>query len=216
MVRIIKTPEVRKKEILMAARELFQTLGYNQTSVNAIIQKAAISKGTFYYYFHSKNEVLSYIAYEIVKEMTKQVKFTANIPEMNALEKMKMLLRGQSDSFDAGYEIVDHLHKPENRELHERINTEIVLEFGPIITKVVEQGNKEGHFNVEKPLETVQFLLAGSVFLFNPNAFAWSKKQIISRTIAMQTTVERALGAKKGSLSFLLVSYDSSSKKKKK
>ncbi len=82
MVRILKKPEERKKEILEVAKELFQSLGYNKTSVEAIIEKAGISKGTFYYYFSSKNEVLSYIAHDTLKEMVIEAQKIQNIKEI--------------------------------------------------------------------------------------------------------------------------------------
>ncbi|MFX0070858.1 MAG: TetR/AcrR family transcriptional regulator [Candidatus Hermodarchaeota archaeon] len=216
MVRTLKKPEERKKEILEAAKELFHTLGYNQTPVNAIIKKAGIAKGTFYYYFRSKNEVLSCIAYDTVKEMVKEAQKIVSIKEINALEKLKKLLRGQSESFDTGYKIVDHLHQPENRELHESLNIEIIKKFGPIIAKVIEQGILEGHFSVERPLETIQLILAGSQFLLTTNLFDWSESQEHSITLAMQSMIERSLGAKKGSFSFLREPYKISSYQKTK
>ncbi len=210
MVRILKKPEERKKEILEVAKELFQSLGYNKTSVEAIIEKAGISKGTFYYYFSSKNEVLSYIAHDTLKEMVIEAQKIQNIKEMNALEKMKLLLRGQSESYDTGYEIADHLHRPENRELHERINAEVIKTFSPVIAEVIQQGIDEGYFNIERPLETVQLILAGSQFLFNSDIFNWSETQIYSLNSAMQSIIERSLGVKIGSFSFLQKPYNSS------
>ncbi|MCK4578956.1 MAG: TetR/AcrR family transcriptional regulator, partial [Candidatus Marinimicrobia bacterium] len=54
MARVLKEYDERKTEFLDAARELFYSLGYEQTSVNTIIEKVGVSKGTFYHYFKSK------------------------------------------------------------------------------------------------------------------------------------------------------------------
>jgi AcrR family transcriptional regulator len=57
-MRVIKEPEERRNEILDTAETLFFTKGYGKTTVNDILQAIGIAKGTFYYYFKSKEEVM--------------------------------------------------------------------------------------------------------------------------------------------------------------
>ena len=58
MVRTIKKYDERRVEFLNTAQELFFTKGYEQTAVEAIIKKMRLSKGTFYYYFKSKDALI--------------------------------------------------------------------------------------------------------------------------------------------------------------
>lgn len=51
----------KKLNVILTAKQLFATKGYNNSSIQDIIEKSNISKGTFYNYFTSKNEFL--IAY---------------------------------------------------------------------------------------------------------------------------------------------------------
>ena len=55
---ISKEGDVRKQELLDAALQLFTEKGYEGTSINDIIKKVGVTKGAFYYYFKSKEEVL--------------------------------------------------------------------------------------------------------------------------------------------------------------
>lgn len=48
----------RKKKVMTAAHRLFVEKGYAATSVQDILDQSGISKGTFYNYFPSKNELL--------------------------------------------------------------------------------------------------------------------------------------------------------------
>ena len=48
----------RRAEILDSAQKQFFLKGYETASVNEIIEAAGISKGTFYHYFESKDELL--------------------------------------------------------------------------------------------------------------------------------------------------------------
>ena len=54
----MKKGEKRKQELLKTAYEMFITKGYENTSVDEIIDKAGIAKGTYYYYFASKEQML--------------------------------------------------------------------------------------------------------------------------------------------------------------
>jgi len=48
----------RRHELLDAALELFSTRGYHQVSMDQIAGKAGVSKGTVYWYFDSKDDLL--------------------------------------------------------------------------------------------------------------------------------------------------------------
>ena len=54
----MKKGERRKLELLQIAYRLFLTRGYENTSVDEIIEEAGIAKGTYYYYFESKEQML--------------------------------------------------------------------------------------------------------------------------------------------------------------
>ncbi|WP_337048504.1 TetR/AcrR family transcriptional regulator [Serratia fonticola] len=204
MVRTVKTPEVRRAEILQAASELFQEIGYESTSVDSIVRSAGIAKGTFYYYFKSKDEVLAALAQQLCAEMVARSQIIADDPQMGAIEKFCAIIAAQNQTVEAGQALVEDLHRPENRALHERSNIETVLAFGPILATVVEQGNQEGVFQVDDPLSTVQFILAGSLFLFGHQMFSWTPEEQAARMQAMLLLIERAFGAVAGSFAAVL------------
>ncbi len=58
MVRTVKDPEVRKTEIIKSARRFFQTRDYDKTTMQDVMVELGIAKGTIYYYFKSKEELL--------------------------------------------------------------------------------------------------------------------------------------------------------------
>ncbi|CAI1954002.1 TetR/AcrR family transcriptional regulator [Serratia fonticola] len=204
MVRTVKTPEVRRAEILQAASELFQEIGYESTSVDSIVRSAGIAKGTFYYYFKSKDEVLAALAQQLCAEMVARSQVIADDPQLGAIEKFCAIIASQNQTVEAGQALVEDLHRPENRALHERSNIETVLAFGPILAAVVEQGNQEGVFQVDDPLSTVQFILAGSLFLFGHQMFSWTPEEQAARMQAMLLLIERAFGAVAGSFAAVL------------
>ena len=203
-MRVTKAPEIRRAEILEVAKCLFQTQGYAATSVDAIVRSAGIAKGTFYYYFKSKEDVLDELAQQVATDMAKASQAIVDLPNVGAIEKLCQIISVQSHIEDDQQDVVESLHRPENRALHNRINVEIILIFGPILASVITQGNQEGVFQVDDPLSTVQFILAGSLFLFGHDHCPWNEQEKAERQVAMFILIERALGAKADSITSIL------------
>lgn len=65
-MRITKEHDERRNEILDTAEKLFYTKGYTKTTINDMLQEIGIAKGTFYYYFKSKEEVMHAMIERIV------------------------------------------------------------------------------------------------------------------------------------------------------
>ena len=59
---------VRKKQVINHAKELFLEKGYRNTSIQEIIEGSGISRGTFYNYFPSKNELFIAVYDSFLKE----------------------------------------------------------------------------------------------------------------------------------------------------
>ncbi len=203
MARIVKTAEERTLEIIQAAQKLFMEKGYSNTSIQAIINEVGVAKGTFYYYFSSKEDVLEAIVNYTLDDLLKQAQQVADDETLDAVSKMQLVLSNINVADDDSNNVVEYLHQPKNRELHEMANVQIVLRLSPILAKIVEQGNKEKVFKVKRPLETVQLLLCGSQFLLDGGLFAFNKQEIKERQLVIQEIIEKALVAKSGTFSFM-------------
>ena len=71
-----KKPEERRNEILDTSEILFRTKGYTKTTINDILQTVGIAKGTFYYYFRSKQEMMDALVMRFIHnnvEITKTI-----------------------------------------------------------------------------------------------------------------------------------------------
>ncbi|MBR6476951.1 MAG: helix-turn-helix transcriptional regulator, partial [Lachnospiraceae bacterium] len=68
-----KEAEERKKEILDAAEELFIARGYDETSTSDILEKVGIARGTLYYHFKSKEEILDALIDRIMQEAARRM-----------------------------------------------------------------------------------------------------------------------------------------------
>jgi AcrR family transcriptional regulator len=203
MAKKSEKPVNRRLEIIQISEELFYKQGYNETSVNDVIEKIGIAKGTFYHYFKSKEEVLKAIVQKTLDELIEQAELIINDKNIDAKNKMKKIFFESNKKDGEEIKITKSLHQVENRALHEEINIQIVIRFTPIIEKIVKQGKKEKVFKINNAFEKIQFLVTASQFLFDEGLFNWNEREFKKRRKAMQEIFEKVLGAKKGDLEFI-------------
>lgn len=196
MVRISKDPEERRSEILDAAQELFMAQGFEETSVTDIVKKIGVAQGTFYYYFESKDAVLSAVLDRFIVYLESEFQKVTGNPEMTAKQKFQALLDFESMfSFFMGSEaLAGYIHREDNIGLHQRFMDRFFAVLIPLLTGVVRQGVAEGSFDTPYPLETIEILLMGiggfiHQYYFGDTQVYTDKKR------AMDNIVERLLGA---------------------
>jgi TetR/AcrR family transcriptional regulator len=70
-----------KRDIFESAIKTFSTNGYDGATMEEISSSAGVAKGTFYYYFKSKDEVFKYIITEGISLLREQIKSIIKGPE---------------------------------------------------------------------------------------------------------------------------------------
>lgn len=77
--------------IINAAWSLFYEQGYEDTTIDEIVEASGTSKGSFYHYFEGKDALLGSLSY-LFDEKYEQLKDEID-PDMNAFEKLLLLNR---------------------------------------------------------------------------------------------------------------------------
>jgi AcrR family transcriptional regulator len=203
MKRIVKKAEVRRLEIIKASRELFLTHEYEKTSMQDIIEKLQIAKGTIYHYFKSKAELMDAVVQDIVDEYIIEVERRIAKAEGNALQQMQALVSASKVEDDLA-EIRDIIHRPGNLALHTHLLAVTICKLAPLYSKIIEKGCQEGIFQCKHPLECAEFMLAGIQFLTDLGCFPWTYEQLCRRASAFPELIESLLHAKQGSFCFLI------------
>ncbi|MDP8203693.1 MAG: TetR/AcrR family transcriptional regulator [Candidatus Tenebribacter mawsonii] len=93
MARIVKKAAERRSEILQKAQELFYKYGYTKTSVNMVIEALGISKGAFYHYFKSKEEMLDCLSDRLMQSIISKIESAINSTNLNAIEKLNIMYK---------------------------------------------------------------------------------------------------------------------------
>ncbi len=86
-----KRQEAAKKtrqSLLQAAKALHQEKGLTNTSVDEIVSRAGVSKGSFYVYFKRKEDIASELAFLPFEELIQSL----DVSSISALERLKRFL----------------------------------------------------------------------------------------------------------------------------
>jgi AcrR family transcriptional regulator len=205
MARIVKNSDERRGEIIKAARELFQIKDYKNATIQELIDKLNIAKGTFYHYFTSKQALLEAVVEDIVDEELRRKESllqSSRVRNLNALEKIKILII-DDETASVNERILDNLHHPENTEMHTKQLGRYITKLAPLYAGIFKQGCDEGTFNSEHPLEGAEFIIAGVQFLTDEGFHPWGDAVLNRRMEAIPFLIEAQLGSLAGSFSFL-------------
>lgn len=139
-----KYPEVTEEKILDAAMRLFLEKGYDNTTIQDIVdQLDGLSRGAVYHHFKSKEEIMDAVGDRMFKE-NNPFRAVMERTDLNGLQKLKELVRlNQSDKarMDINKQSLPILKNP-------RVLAGIVesnrTSLTPYFYKLIEEGNRDG------------------------------------------------------------------------
>ena len=191
----MKKGERRKQELLEIAYMLFLSRGYENTSVDDIIDEAGIAKGTYYYYFESKEQTLEeVIGMMIEKEIEAAESFLlspAPVPQkiVGIIASIRPAPEEQT--------IEGALMRPDNMIMHQKIKRRLVEKVVPLLSRVVEEGVEQGVFACDHIPERVRMMLLLSNELFDEGRFTDRDVDVFI------DLTEKLLGAQSHSMDFI-------------
>ena len=191
----MKKGEKRKGELLQIAYRLFLSQGYENTSVDEIIEAAGIAKGTFYYYFQSKEQMLEAVIGMMIEkeaEVARQV-LASGMPVPQKIVGIVSSVRPTQEERP----IEEALNRPENVLMHDKLQRQLLADILPLLSRAVEEGVRDGLFACDHIPERVRMLLLLSCDLFDEGQYTEADVDVF---IDM---MEKLLGAAPGTMGFV-------------
>ncbi|AYB43173.1 TetR/AcrR family transcriptional regulator [Paenibacillus lautus] len=201
-MRIVKKAEERKNEILNAADTLFGQKGFDGTSTNDILEKVGIARGTLYHHFKSKEDIMDALIdrYAVrLLDRAQAVALDKSIPVIERIIRVVMALNISGDG-ESSKEIMEHIHKPQNALMHQKIHKVIINGVPPILTDIIREGIEQGLFSTPFPYECMEMVVIYANTVFDEDLVTMTDEERGQRILAFVCNVERLLGAESGSL----------------
>lgn len=188
----------KRNEILDVAEKLFSKKGYDKCTVNNILDDVGIAKGTFYYYFKSKEEVLDSIINRVTEMIVERVKKVASNPDLSPVEKLINSILSMRVESEVDNEFMERLHKPENALIHQKSLTLMVTRITPILDNIVGEGISQGVFKSDFPKQYMQIFLTSTSTLLDDGIFHLSEEEQQMTIRALVALLEKMLGVADG------------------
>ena len=205
LMRIVKNAEERKMEILDTAEHLFETQGFDNTSTNDILNEIGIARGTLYYHFKSKAEILDAIISRLTRQLLEKAKKLIekkNVPLSQQLTLIMLKLNVSCGNFN--HKILEQVHKPQNALMHQKIQAHLLSELTPLISTLIKEGIAQGIYQTDYPEEVAEmlFLYANTIF---DDLTEYSEEEKQKKTAAFVFNLERLLKMEQGSIKTCLL-----------
>jgi AcrR family transcriptional regulator len=203
-MRVVKKAEERRNEILDAADELFSQKGFDGTSTNDILEKVGIARGTLYHHFKSKEDIMDALIERYNVRLLGAAEEIAADKSIPVVERIIHVVMALNISGGSSNEIMDHIHKPQNALMHQKIQKVIINGVTPILAGIIREGIEQGLFNTPFPYECMEMVVIYANTVFDDDMVQMTNEERVLRIQAFVFNIERLLGVESGSLMHIM------------
>jgi AcrR family transcriptional regulator len=212
MARVTKEPDVRRDELLDVALGLCATAGFETMSIEQITTAAGVAKGTFYHYFTSKQDLMWQLVRRFGDSLFAFMEERMRGETGDALERLRALMLASAawkmERMDSAMSYLPFLFMEDNYALRHKLYSEWLERTRPLLLDIVEQGAREGTFQVDDPDGATSIVLG---LWFDAANRLWERAiaapdedsfvdNLVRGTKAIWLAEERILGVPPGSL----------------
>ena len=213
--RIVKSPEVRRKEFFEATNQFLYSIGYQKMSIKMLTEHLGVAKGTFYHHFKSKEDLLTQWVFFRMKPVIDQQESIVRESGKSAIEKLNTIWAisrsWKLENLDMIISLMRIMYHDHNLKLREEMNRQSAELSSSMMQILLEQGVAEGEFKAISAMELSRILpRINQLFaddmarrLLNINQDVHSADHLLSSAEEWQALLERILGAAPNSLNIV-------------
>lgn len=197
----------KKTRILDAMQELMAEGKGNTVTVSEIAKKAGIGKGSIYYYFQSKNDIIEGVIERSYSRVLEAGRNLAASEDISVFQKLEIIHRA---CLDAARElrrqemIGSFSEQQQSALIHQKFSRIIITELKPILTDILRQGVREQVIQCDYPEEYAHITLLFLTVSLD-NSLVPLKPEELSRTLLAFTQMqERGLNIPAGIFHFVI------------
>lgn len=145
--------ERRRQQIIVAAKRVFSTKGFNKATMEDIAREAELSPGTLYLYFKNKEELYASLSLRILQYLHIRVEHVNNEKTMDPAQKLHALVDAMYDVYDFDPLTIINMFHLQSSETLKNLSSELLEEIEALsrksigaISKIFEEGTQQGLF----------------------------------------------------------------------
>ena len=186
-----KYPEVTVEKILDAAQRLFLEKGYDNTTIQDIVDELdGLSKGAVYHHFKSKEEIMDAVG-DRMFFTNNPFEAVRNRSDLNGLEKLREAIRiNQTDDSRTDLNIQSMPIYKDPRLLMEMIDSNRRI-LTPYFQELLEEGNRDGSMHTEYTREIAELLPLLTSLWMLPSIFPATKDEMKRKFIFLGDMLDK-------------------------
>ena len=195
-------------KILDALQTLLENKDMKTISVSEIAQEAGIGKGSFYYYFPSKEAIWEALVARNYEKPLETAKNLAKQTDISPFTRMAMIFqacRSSSSVFLKQRQSAMYNSAQDQAFLHQKYISHLISELKPEVTAIIEQAMQEGSTHCLSPSALAEIVLIVLTVKLD-NTLVPSSEDEIEKTIQeLIHLLEKGSGTPEGALNYLTV-----------
>jgi TetR/AcrR family transcriptional regulator, cholesterol catabolism regulator len=152
-------------KIIKESIDLFDRKGFSKTSIQDIVDTLGVTKGTFYYYFDSKQELLRDIHLSYIQELLEEQQVILKDSSLSHIEKLNRqiyLIISRIGTSGKSARVFNREMRHLETDQIQQVNS-IRREYRINFQKVIEDGIEKGVFRSDLRSDIVTFGILGMV-----------------------------------------------------
>ncbi len=196
----------QKKEIILdAMQELMAEKTAQNISVSDIAKHAGIGKGSIYYYFKSKEDILEAVIERWYSTAIEKAEELVRNPELDALTKMEIIFKTcrESSLVLSRQEAENFLELQQSALMHQQYIVIMIRNLAPILTDIIKQGNQEGSITCTSAEEVARIVMVVLTITLDEYLSGDAPEEKDKTLDVFSYMLETSFHIEKGRLSFL-------------
>ena len=184
-----KYPEETVKLILDVSTKMFCEKGYDNTSLQDIINETKLSKGAIYHHFKSKEEIMDALGEKMFFD-NNPFTLVKERKDLNGLQKMREVIKinyEDTERAELSKRTLPVLKNP--GILAGMIDTDRRL-LAPLWQTLIEEGQADGSINTEYAKELSELIPLLSDLWLTPTTYPACEKEIMNRFNCMSAILD--------------------------
>ena len=176
-----KYPEVTIERILDVSLKLFLEKGYEQTTIQDIVDELGdLSKGAIYHHFKGKEEIIDAVTTRL---FTKDNPFdkVKNDSRLNGIEKIQKIFENAMINNDRKRLIQFATAILKSPKFLAKQIEECITILAPKFQELIEEGVKDGSIHISNPKQAAAILILIINIWLNPAIFSVSEEEYIDK-----------------------------------
>jgi len=206
---------LRRDPFVDSAQRLISTKGYQEMSIQDVLDDTGASKGAFYHYFASKAALLDAVIERMVDEASAVMEPIVADPALAALDKLQTLFgtmaRWKWERSDLVFALLRVWTADDNAIVREKFRRRSAAVMTPMLGAIVAQGVAEITFTAVNPDHTARVLWgilasageAATDLFLACHAGSVTFEQVETSLAAYPEACERLLGLPAGAFPFI-------------